>query len=122
MQRVSCIWLGLALVATACGSASPPSPSPAASRAGLVAPPAANDVEVARVNDRPVWGSCVATQAVSATPQDRDRALRDCIDFELLAQTAEQRGLAAMPEVNEAFRTALVDRVVADFEHRYQKP
>nr|MDQ3369192.1 peptidyl-prolyl cis-trans isomerase [Myxococcota bacterium] len=79
------------------------------------------DVEVARVNGRPVWGSCVTAQAAAGA--DRATALDECVAFELLAQAAEERGLAVAPEVLEATKTALVDRVVqTGFEARYRTP
>jgi hypothetical protein len=95
------------------------------------------DVEVARVNGRAVWSSCVATQAAGtgrarertgpgalpSTDQVRRDALDQCIAFELLAQAAEARGLAAAREVRDAVRTAAVNRLVAtDFEQRYRSP
>jgi len=93
----------------------------------------ADDFEVARVNGRPVWASCVAAQAratAAASPtasgtadQQRAGALDQCIAFELLAQAAEARGLAETHEVAEAMRTSAVNRLVAtDFEQRYRTP
>ncbi len=84
------------------------------------------DVTVASVGGRPVWASCVTAQAARARGSvDERRAvgLRECIDFELLAQAAEARGLVNAPEVSEARRTALVSRVVEiGFEDRYRTP
>jgi hypothetical protein len=53
----------------------------------------------------------------------RKAALAECIDFELLAQAAEARGLAGDPELGEAMRAALVGRLVETaFEARYRSP
>lgn len=107
----------------ACGGAAD---APARGRPG--AGPAASppegpaDVAVATVNGRPVWGSCVAHQAARGAAS-RQAALAECIDFELLAQAAEARGLAADAEVGEAARRALVGRLVeTGFEARYRTP
>jgi hypothetical protein len=92
-----------------------------------------DDLEVAKVNGRSVWGSCVTAQAGeiaagSARPPRtpdavRAEALDQCIAFELLAQAAEARGLAAAPEVASATRVAAVNRVVeTEFEQRYRTP
>lgn len=120
----------LACVLAACGG--PPSPPPAPPAAPVViATPrlTADDVEVAKVNGRPVWSSCVATQArtldaaARAPDQLRAAALDQCMAFELLAQAAEARGLAQAREVREATRSALVNRLVeTDFEQRYRTP
>jgi len=120
----------LALAAAACGTEAPPPP-----RAGAPAPaasPAAgpDDAVVATVNGRPVWGSCVAAQAArgaasrrTALPEALNAALDECVDFELLAQAAEARGLGRDPEVAEAERTAEVSRLVElGFEARYRSP
>ena len=113
--------LGLLALVAACGGGGPTAP-PDARTIALVSPPAiAGDLQVATVNGRPVWGSCVTRQAVNGKP--RDAALHECIDFELLAQLAEQRGEDRDPDVAEAFETALVDREVATaYEAKYQKP
>ncbi len=80
------------------------------------------DVEVARVDGRPVWGSCVTAQAAHGA-RTREAALDECVSFELLAQAAERRGLATDPMVVEATRSALVNRMIEiGFEPRYQKP
>jgi hypothetical protein len=116
-------------------------PAAAASRAQPIATPrlTADDTEVARVNGRPVWSSCVALQAqppatralgpagARSDPRDpaqrRAAALDQCIAFELLAQAAEARGLGAAPEVGAAVKRAAVNRLVAtEFEPRYQAP
>ncbi|MGE0551244.1 MAG: peptidylprolyl isomerase [Kofleriaceae bacterium] len=116
-------------LAGACGSDAPPPPPASPPRASLIATPAsADDLEVARVNGRPVWGSCVAGQLARAhdtapTAADLRAALDECIGFELLAQTAESRGMANDPEANDAARTMLVSRMITTgFEDRYQRP
>ena len=101
----------LALCAAACGSSSPPA-QPAGPPAQLVAAPAgASDGVVAHVNGRPVYGSCVSAQA-AAHKLDAKGALRECIDFELLAQAAEAKGLALDHDVAYATKTSLVSRVL----------
>lgn len=80
----------------------------------------ADDVIVATVNGRPVWGSCVAIQAKrGATKQD---ALQQCVDFELLAQTADQRGYGLDAEVARATHGAMVSELVTTYEDGYQDP
>ncbi|HET7506062.1 MAG TPA: hypothetical protein VFK02_33815, partial [Kofleriaceae bacterium] len=125
------VGLAVGLGALACGGSSGPPPAPVATPRVIPAPPAAaGDLEVARVNGRPVWGSCVAAQARAlaggaARPAERVRAeaLDQCVAFELLAQAAEARGLAAAPEVGQAVRTAAVNRLVeTGFEQRYRTP
>jgi hypothetical protein len=92
MRRLLC------LVIVACGSPNPP-PTPVGPPAAIEAQRASpDDVIVAQVNGRPVWGSCVAIQA-KRTGATRDAALRQCVDFELLAQSAEKRGFATNPDV-----------------------
>jgi len=88
----------------------------------MQATPSGDDVIVAQVNGRPVYGSCVATQA-ERERLPRDVALRECVDFELMAQAAEQRGLARDPEVVHTTRAALVDQLVASaYERGFTKP
>jgi hypothetical protein len=126
---------GLAIAA--CGRSSPPAsaPAPAPATAVVIATPplTPQDVAVATVNGRAVWGSCVTTQAsrglapanadARSLERRRAEALEDCIAFELLAQAAETRGLAATNEVRDAERTAAVDRLIeAEFERRYRTP
>jgi hypothetical protein len=102
----------------ACGGTSEP-----AQRSGTGVTPIAqqqgtDDVIVAQVNGRPVWGSCVTAQSKGKTKQ---AALDECVAFELLAQAAEARGLATDPTVIEATRGALVNRVVeVGFEDKYK--
>ena len=89
----------------------------------MIAPGAGgDDVVVAQVGGRPVWGSCVATQAKRGG-RTREVALAECIDFELLAQAAEAHGLAAHAEVVAATRVSIVSRLVErDFEQKYRGP
>ncbi|MFT3699611.1 MAG: peptidylprolyl isomerase [Kofleriaceae bacterium] len=77
------------------------------------------DVIVARVNGKPVWGSCVTGQAKrGATKQD---ALNQCIAFELLAQRAQAYVLD--PDVARATHTAMVSGLVAtQYEDAFTKP
>jgi hypothetical protein len=107
---------------TACGGASAPTEnatiaiSPVAPKAG------ADDVIVATVAGRPVWGSCVAAQAATHK-LGKTAALDQCIAFELLAQAAEARGLDRDSEVVEAARTAMVSQLVAiAFDSVYKTP
>ncbi|MEO9156245.1 MAG: hypothetical protein ABI591_11635 [Kofleriaceae bacterium] len=113
---------GLAIIAVAvgCGS-SQPAATPAGPPAAMVATRAsADDVIVATVNGQPVWGSCVAIQAKrGANKQD---ALHQCVDFELLAQTADQRGYARDAEVARATHGAMVSELVTTYEDGYQDP
>jgi hypothetical protein len=78
-----------------------------------------DDIIVAHVDGHPVWGSCVAAQAVR-THGDREAALDDCIAFELLAWQAAKRGYADDPDVALAWRTAMVGRVLDDYEDHVQ--
>lgn len=107
----------------ACGGGSGPAQGPAGPLISAVAPPQdPADIEVARVDGRPVWGSCVTAQ-VAHGAKSREAALDECVSFELLAQAAERRGLASDPTVVEATRSALVNRMIEiGFEPRYQKP
>ena len=119
MSRLLRTWIWVAVVA--CGGTAEPPPARSGTAVSLVATASgADDLVVAQVNGRPVWGSCVAGQ-MQRGETDRARALDQCIDFELLAQTAEQRGLALDREVGEAMRQALVSRLVAvGFEDKYR--
>lgn len=110
------------LCVIACGGSSEPPQRSGAGVSPIATQHGADDVIVAQVNGRPVWGSCVAAQAKGQV-KTREAALDECVAFELLAQAAEARGLTSAPEVVEATRTALVSRVVElGFESRYQSP
>jgi hypothetical protein len=104
-----------------CGAKTAP-PTPSGPPASLVASRAGtDDVIVAQVNGRPVWGSCVAAQATHGV--GRDAALHQCVGFELLAQAAEARGYALDREVANATRDALVNQLIArEFEDKYKTP
>lgn len=93
---------------------------PAGPPAGMEATRAnAADVIVARVNGKPVWGSCVTAQA--ARGADKRAALDQCVAFELLAQRALPYALD--PEVARATRTAMVNELVATaYEAVYRTP
>lgn len=107
--------------AIACSGSPAPPPTPSGPPASLTATAARDDVQVATVAGRPVWGSCVTAQA--ARGATRDEALAQCIDFELMAQAAEARGLAMDPDVVLATRTALVSQLVArEYEDKLTKP
>ena len=110
------------LLLVACGGSTQPPPQPAGPPASTVAPGAgSDDVVVATVNGRPVWGSCVAAQA--ARGATREQAAQQCIGFELMAQEAERRGLARDPDVAVATRTAMVSELVAaEYEKKFTKP
>jgi hypothetical protein len=111
-------------IAVGCGrSAAPPPPPPSVIGGDLIDPgEGAGDVIVATVAGRPVWGSCVAGH-MRTRGVDRDRALADCIDLELLAAAALARGLLADPDTQGDLRTALVDGFVAEeFEDKHQHP
>ena len=131
-MRALAIEFVLGLAIAACGGPSGPSSAPVPAATAPATPPAtAGDLEVAVVNGHAIWGSCVAAQAqviaaqapAAGPDQLRRAALDQCVAFELLAQAAEARGLAAAPEVAPAARAAAVDRLVAtEFEQRYRTP
>lgn len=114
--------LVVAIAVVSCGGPTAP-PAPVGAPASLIATGAsAVDSVVAQVNGRPVWASCVGAQAERAHVS-RDAALAQCIDFELLAQTAEQRGFATNREVVAKTKTAMVNRVIAStYEDGYTRP
>ncbi len=81
------------------------------------------DAVVATVAGLPVYASCVEHQAAAAAAkvpagagataaQLRQQALEECLGFELLAQEAAARRLAAEPEVGEAHKRAAVSRFI----------
>lgn len=114
--------LALAALA-ACGQGGPDQPARA-----TVAPAVATSADaagrevVARVDGEPIYADCVATQA-AARGLDRAAALAECVDFELLAQEARRRGLAADPDVLGVRRTAMVRALVeADYAPTLDDP
>jgi len=114
------------LVLGACRAEAPAARTGAGAWASPGASPPAGpgDAIVATVDGRPVWGSCVAAQ-LARGGRSRRAALDECIDFELLAQAAEARGLgrAPDPELERARRAAMVGRLVeTGFEDRYRTP
>ncbi|HUS63914.1 MAG TPA: peptidyl-prolyl cis-trans isomerase [Kofleriaceae bacterium] len=113
----------LALAATSCGERAAPPPPPAATEgpAVLRAEPAGRSV-VATVDGEPVYDDCVARQA-AAHGVDARAALDECVDFELLAQEAARRGLAADPDVALVRRTEMVRALVgADYVSTMDEP
>ncbi len=126
--RRSDVMCALAALIAGCGGSSGPAPAPPAAATEIATPRLApDDLEVATVNGRPVWASCVTIQSrnlvARSADQRRASALDQCIAFELLAQAAAARGLAAAPEVVDATRAAEVNRLVeTDFEQHYRSP
>ncbi|MDX2086688.1 MAG: hypothetical protein SFX73_02505 [Kofleriaceae bacterium] len=120
MRRASLL---LAFIA-ACGGPSSAPPAPVATAISAVAPPASPaDLELARVNGKPVWASCVVEQLARHKRLNADTALQECIAFELMAQEAVKRHLDTFPEVVDATRTAMVSRFIAtEFEAKYKSP
>jgi hypothetical protein len=109
MRRV---FLIAALAACGHGSSTPPEPvrhePPTTSEAQ---PAGADDLVVARVDGRPVYGSCVAAQA-RALGLDVRAALDQCVRFELLAGAAEAGGYRNDPEVAETWRREMVRALI----------
>ena len=104
----------------ACSGSHAPPPAPSGPPAPMVAS-AAGDVQIATVEGRPVWASCVTAQA--ARGANKDEAVRQCIDFELMAIEAEKRGYASEHDVVLETKTALVNELVArEFENKFQRP
>lgn len=121
MSRSTCA-VSVIAAFVACGQHHAP-PAPVGAPASIVATGASpDDAIVAEVNGRPVWGSCVATQA-ARNQLARDAALAQCIDFELLAQAAEQRGFATHREVVASTKGAMVNQLVSSvYESGYTRP
>lgn len=120
-----CLLAGLASLAACGGGADPaPAPAPVGPPATLISPASGpDDAVVATVAGRPVWGACVAGQVARGAARDRGEAVRQCVDFELLAQAAAARGLATDPDVIAETRRAAVSREIAlSFEARYPTP
>ncbi|RMH39740.1 MAG: hypothetical protein D6689_15720 [Deltaproteobacteria bacterium] len=104
----------------ACGGRreSPP-PAPATER---VEQSTAGDVVVATVDGRPVLGSCARDQ-MEAFGVDAERAVADCIDFELLAIEAERRGYSTHPAAVDVRRREAVRALLrTDFEATHGSP
>lgn len=112
----------LVWVISACSSSTPPTATVGPPASVVATSASGDDVIVARVNGRPVWGSCIAAQAVGAS-LGREAALQQCIDFELLAQTAEQRGHATHGDVIVQTKTAMVNELIQTaYEAGFTKP
>ncbi len=110
------VWLAALL--TAC--AQDPVTTPTAQAVDLSA--ASTAVVVANVNGAPIDAHCVANQ-MRALGVARTAALEQCIDFELLAQAANQRGYGADPEVVDAMRTEAVRQLLQrDFAATHARP
>ncbi|MBA3499987.1 MAG: hypothetical protein M4D80_03880 [Myxococcota bacterium] len=111
-----------AVFVIACGGTPEPTKRSGTGVSPIAQQQGADDVIVAQVNGRPVWGSCVTAQSKGKAPQAALReALDECVAFELLAQAADARGLTTDPDVIEATRNALVNRVVeVGFEDKYK--
>lgn len=118
------LWFrGLALAACGGGGSGEARPPTAPSTAiDLTATPAGpDDVVVARVDGRPVYGSCVAAQA-AGRKVDRATALDDCVSLELLAGAALARGLDRDAELPAARRHAAAARLIdLEFRDRYRR-
>lgn len=109
------------MLLAACGSQTTPVPTPTGPAAAMQEKAAPDDVVVATVNGKPVYGSCVTAQGKHA--RSKQEALDQCVAFELMAQEADARGIASDHEVSVATRTALVNELVAlDYEDKYTKP
>ena len=123
MRAIAALAIGLAVVLWACGGGGAPAPAhaPAVKLPSIEARPAApDDPVVAKVDGRPIYGSCVAAQA-AALHEDRRHALDDCIGFELLAGAAAAHGVAKDPDVIDRYRQALVGRFLdVDFRDKYR--
>jgi hypothetical protein len=74
-------------------------------------PDGADDPVVARVDGRPVYGSCVRAQA-QGMHVDAKQALDQCIAFEVLAGEADKRGLREDADVGDAWRKELVRAII----------
>ena len=110
LRLVTIVPMCLAIGLSSCGTDAAKSTAPRADDGPLVANDDGQRV-VARVDGVPVLESCVLTQA-RQLGIDRRTALEQCIDFELLAQVAHERGYHRDPEVREAGRRELVRRLL----------
>ncbi|MEZ4404606.1 MAG: hypothetical protein R3B06_31590 [Kofleriaceae bacterium] len=112
--------VALAVAAAACGGA--PAPAPTRGPIDVTAQPAGpDDPVVARVDGRPVYGSCVAAQA-RGRHLDRAAALAECVDLEVLAGAAVARGLDRDPDVAAARHDAGAVRLLdVAYRARFQR-
>lgn len=112
--------------APACGGETGRPQPEADAPAVLPVAPAGGRVVVAEIDGTPVYDDCVAAELRAqgaAGPDERRAALAQCIDFELLAQEAARRGLAAHPEVRRAQKIESVRRLIDEaFTRRYPDP
>jgi hypothetical protein len=116
-------WFVIPIALSACGSPAKVEALVGAPATTTATRASADDAIVATVNGKPVWGSCVVAQAArgaesgsaagGAEVDDKRAALDQCIAFELLAQKADQAGLALDPEVARATHTAMVSELVS---------
>ena len=105
-----------------CGKQVAPQPAVAIALPADMPAANANDTIVAQVNGHPVWASCVQAQA-SAMHLTASAALQQCVDFELLAQSATARGLNNNSEKATVQRDQMVSSFVArEFETKYRTP
>jgi hypothetical protein len=118
--------LGWLCSAAACGGETGQPRPVADAPAALPVAPASGRTVVAEVDGMPVYDDCVAAQMRAlgvAGPDGRHAALAQCIDFELLARAAAQRGLAADPEVRRVQKVESVRRLIDEaFARRYPDP
>src|SRR5262245_38969052 len=108
----------------ACGSTSSgPPPTTVQPPVSAIAPRAgSDDIEVARVGGVQGWGACIVGQ-MRRGARSREAALDECVAFELMAQEAERRHVTSAPDVAEATRAAMVNRLIeTEFEARYRTP
>jgi hypothetical protein len=113
--------LPLVMTMVGCGNTDP-MPRTASNVEMLRDTPAAgpDDIAVAQVDSHPVWASCVKSQAESHHVTGRD-ALQQCIDFELLAQQAAQRGIGHAAELRQTRHEHMVSALVAqEFEQKFR--
>lgn len=73
-------------------------------------------IEVAKVNGVPIYDDCVLNQAHGLGLETEDEALQQCIDFEILAQAARDKGYLSHPSV---VRTSRIESVRALIERVY---
>src|SRR5688500_12830444 len=106
--------LAAILVLSACGHGASTPPEPVRHVVPTTAeaqPAGADDLVVARVDGRPVYGSCVRAQ-VAGLGVDVAAALDQCVAFELLAGAADAQGLRADEDVGDAWRREMVRALI----------